>query len=104
MADNSGNIEIKGRISSIVYTNEENGYTVLRLETGGGGLVTVTGTLPSAAPGETLRAVGIGQSTPPTANSSRPNSPSAGFRKRPKRSMPIFPAAPCGGSAPRPPR
>lgn len=59
MADNGANIEIKGKISSIVYTNEENGYTVLRLETGGGGLVTITGTMPSAAPGETLRAMGV---------------------------------------------
>ena len=58
MAESSGNIEIKGKISSIIYSNEENGYTVLRLEMGGGALVTVTGTLPSAAPGETLRAVG----------------------------------------------
>lgn len=59
MADSGGNIEIKGKISSIVYANAENGYTVLRLDMGGGALVTVTGTLPSAAPGETLRAVGI---------------------------------------------
>lgn len=51
--------EITGRISSVVYTNEENGYTVLRLDTGDGNLVTVTGTLPSAAPGETLTARGV---------------------------------------------
>lgn len=52
------NIEISGKISSVIYANEENGYTVLRLDTGNGGLVTVTGTLPGAAPGETLRAAG----------------------------------------------
>jgi exodeoxyribonuclease V alpha subunit len=59
MEHNVGNIEITGRISSIVYTNEENGYTVLRLDAGGGEPVTVTGTLPSAAPGETLHAFGV---------------------------------------------
>ncbi|MEG1633456.1 MAG: ATP-dependent RecD-like DNA helicase [Oscillospiraceae bacterium] len=59
MEEQSGNIEITGRISSIIYSNEENGYTVLRLDTGGGGLVTVTGVLPAAAAGETLRAQGV---------------------------------------------
>ncbi|NCB50800.1 MAG: ATP-dependent RecD-like DNA helicase [Clostridia bacterium] len=59
MDNNCGNIEIKGKISSIVYTNEENGYTVLRLISDGGAPVTVIGTLPSAAPGETLHAFGV---------------------------------------------
>jgi exodeoxyribonuclease V alpha subunit len=58
MNERSGNIQITGTISSVVYSNEENGYTVLRLSTGDGGLVTVTGILPSAMPGETLRAEG----------------------------------------------
>jgi len=50
--------EISGTIQSVIYTNEENGYTVLRLEADSGGLVTVVGTLPFAAPGEELNAVG----------------------------------------------
>ncbi len=58
MGDGAEYIEISGRISSVVYSNEENGYTVLKLETGDGGLVTVVGTLPSAAPGEDMRAFG----------------------------------------------
>lgn len=58
MSGADGYIEIRGKISSVVYTNEENGYTVLRLDTGDGGLTTVVGTLPSAAPGEELHAYG----------------------------------------------
>ncbi len=58
MSGTEGYIEIRGKISSVVYTNEENGYTVLRLDTGDGGLTTVVGTLPSAAPGEELHAYG----------------------------------------------
>ena len=58
MAEEAEYIEISGRISSIIYTNEENGYTVLRLDTLDGGLTTVVGTLPAAYPGEELRAFG----------------------------------------------
>ncbi len=47
-----------GKISSIIYTNEENGYTVLKLETPDGALVNVVGTLPSAYPGEELHVSG----------------------------------------------
>lgn len=59
MGEQPANIEISGRIASIVYTNEENGYTVLRMDMGDGQLATVTGTLPSATPGETLHAIGV---------------------------------------------
>lgn len=47
-------IELVGTVGEIIYTNEENGYTVLRLETDSGELVNVTGCLPFAAPGEQL--------------------------------------------------
>ena len=50
--------EIYGKIASVIYTNEENGYTVLRLETQDGGITTVVGTLPSAYPGEELHVFG----------------------------------------------
>lgn len=50
--------ELYGKISSVIYTNEENGYTVLKLETQDGGLVVVVGTLPSAYPGEELHVFG----------------------------------------------
>ncbi len=45
---------VDGKILNIIYTNEENGYTVLRLLTTGDEVVTVVGTIPCAAPGENL--------------------------------------------------
>jgi len=46
--------ELVGTVDEIIYANEENGYTVLRLETDSGETVTVVGCLPFAAPGEQL--------------------------------------------------
>ncbi len=46
--------ELSGTVADIIFTNEENGYTVLRLERDDGETVTVTGCLPFAAPGEML--------------------------------------------------
>ena len=50
-------IELSGAVSAVVYQNEENGYTVLRLDSGGG-TVTVVGCLPMAAAGERLQLTG----------------------------------------------
>lgn len=50
----NGRCTIDGTISHIIFTNEENGYTVLRLLTTDGELLTVVGTIPCAAPGENL--------------------------------------------------
>ena len=49
-----GRCTIDGTILQTIFTNEENGYTVLRLVTGDGELVTVVGTIPCAASGENL--------------------------------------------------
>ena len=49
---------IAGTISHVVFHNEENGYTVLRLVTSDGEAVTVVGTIPCAAPGEDLVVTG----------------------------------------------
>ena len=49
---------LEGTVTAILFRNEENGYTVLRLDTLDGGLTTVVGTLPAAYPGEELRAFG----------------------------------------------
>lgn len=46
--------ELSGTVCDIIYANEENGYTVLRVETGDGDTVTATGCLPFAAPGEQI--------------------------------------------------
>ena len=47
-------MEISGTVDSVIYKNEENGYTVLRLRDGSDEAVTVIGTFPYAAPGESM--------------------------------------------------
>ena len=49
---------IQGTISAVVYQNYENGYAVLRLNCGGGLMVTVVGTIPLPAVGERLMVTG----------------------------------------------
>ena len=46
-------IFLEGTVSSVIYRNEENGYTILSLETGEEE-VTVVGTMPGITPGEGL--------------------------------------------------
>ncbi|MBR1456034.1 MAG: ATP-dependent RecD-like DNA helicase [Oscillospiraceae bacterium] len=47
-------LELSGTVDSVIFKNEENGYTVLRLNDENGERVTVVGTFPYAAPGETM--------------------------------------------------
>ena len=49
---------IQGVISAVVFENYENGYTVLRLNVGGGQNITVVGTIPLPAVGERLMVTG----------------------------------------------
>ncbi|KAA6221805.1 ATP-dependent RecD-like DNA helicase [Streptomyces albofaciens JCM 4342] len=50
---------VEGVLERITYANEETGYTVARLDTGGSGdLLTVVGSLLGAQPGESLRLEG----------------------------------------------
>ena len=52
-------IDLQGQIERITYTNEENGYTIARLKVyGQKELVTITGTLMAAAPGEIIKMKG----------------------------------------------
>ena len=44
---------VEGTVSSVIFQNEENGYTILRLDAGQGE-VTVVGCMPGVAPGESL--------------------------------------------------
>ena len=46
--------EISGTVDSVIYKNEENGYTVLRLNDHGGAVITVVGCFPYASPGESM--------------------------------------------------
>ncbi|MGI5977457.1 MAG: ATP-dependent RecD-like DNA helicase [Candidatus Limivicinus sp.] len=47
-------LELSGTVDSIIYKNEENGYTVLRIRDGNDEQVTVVGCFPYAAPGESM--------------------------------------------------
>ena len=49
---------LQGVISSVVFENYDNGYTVLRLSLGGGQTVTVVGTIPLPVVGEQLMVTG----------------------------------------------
>ena len=51
-------MEISGTIKAVIFQNEENGYTVLRLDVGDADPITVVGCLPYASPGEGLTASG----------------------------------------------
>ncbi|WP_127360427.1 SF1B family DNA helicase RecD2 [Actinacidiphila soli] len=53
-------VELTGVLERITYANEDNGYTVARVDTGrgGGDLLTVVGALLGAQPGESLRMEG----------------------------------------------
>lgn len=46
--------ELTGTVETVIYKNEENGYTVLRLRADSGETVTVVGTFPYAASGENM--------------------------------------------------
>ncbi len=45
---------IEGTVATLLFRNEENGYTVLQLDCGQGEMVTAVGYMPGVAPGETL--------------------------------------------------
>lgn len=47
-------LEISGTVENVIYKNEENGYTVLRLKNDSGEMLTVVGCFPYAAAGESM--------------------------------------------------
>ena len=49
---------IEGTVEAVIYQNQENGYTVLRLEAGEGSGLTVVGCMPGVAPGESISVQG----------------------------------------------
>ena len=50
---------VEGTVQSVIFQNEENGYTVLSLLTEQGEVVTVVGCIPYAAPGEGMTVTGV---------------------------------------------
>ncbi|MDO4749501.1 MAG: ATP-dependent RecD-like DNA helicase [Eubacteriales bacterium] len=55
---------LNGTVQAVLFQNEENGYTVLRLENDDGDPVTVVGCLPFASPGELLSLQGAWEHHP----------------------------------------
>ncbi len=49
---------MSGTVTAILFRNEENGYTVLRLDADDAGEVTVVGCMPGVTPGESIEAEG----------------------------------------------
>lgn len=58
MEEKDNYIEISGTVKSLLFQDEENGYTVIKLETTDGDSITVVGCLPYASPGEQLTVTG----------------------------------------------
>ncbi len=50
--------ELTGTVETVIFKNEENGYTILKLRDDSGEIVTVLGCFPFAAPGESVIASG----------------------------------------------
>ena len=46
--------EVTGTVESVVYRNEQNGYTILEVSTDKKELVTVVGTMPFVSEGENI--------------------------------------------------
>ena len=49
--------QVEGTVSSLIFQNEDNGYTILRLDVKGEE-ITVVGTIPGVSPGEYLAVQG----------------------------------------------
>ena len=57
-------LSLTGTVKNLIFQNQENGYTVLRLDVGGDEPITVVGCLPYAAPGEGLTVEGVWERHP----------------------------------------
>ncbi|MDF1825092.1 MAG: ATP-dependent RecD-like DNA helicase [Verrucomicrobiales bacterium] len=51
-------IDVEGTVHSIVFHNEENGYTIMQVATGTEGILTVLGSIPAVVEGELIKAFG----------------------------------------------
>ena len=57
-------VTCEGAVHSVIFQNAENGYTVLRLLTEEGEVITVVGCIPCVAPGEHLAVSGVWEQHP----------------------------------------
>ncbi len=53
-----GHNQVEGTVTAVLFRNEENGYTVLKLDCGERGEITVVGCMPGVAPGESMELEG----------------------------------------------
>ena len=53
-----GHNQVEGTVTAVLFRNEENGYTVLKLDCGERGEITAVGCMPGVAPGESLELEG----------------------------------------------
>ncbi len=58
MGDTKQLNQITGTVSAVIYQNEENGYTVIRLDIDDSSEVTAVGCMPGVTPGESIEAEG----------------------------------------------
>ena len=56
--DDNGISMLEGSVEGIIYSNEENGYTILELVTDKNELVTAVGIMPYVGEGESLKIYG----------------------------------------------
>ena len=54
IVDDGGLIKLQGSVEHVIYSNEENGYTVADFGTDDDDLITITGILPYVAEGDSL--------------------------------------------------
>ena len=70
---------LTGYVEHIIFQNAENGYTVLRLLTEEGEVITVVGCIPCTAPGEHLAVSGVWETHPQHGEQLKALDASAGF-------------------------
>jgi exodeoxyribonuclease V alpha subunit len=54
----NGLVQINGSVEQVIYSNEENGYTICDFGTDADELITIVGTLPYISEGDTLAVFG----------------------------------------------
>jgi hypothetical protein len=78
-------IQIEGIVTSLIYQNPENGYTVLRLDLSDEGAVTAVGCMPGVSPGENLILTGSWTTHQAFGQQFKPSGSSGGCRMDLKR-------------------
>lgn len=94
---------IEGTVDAVIYQNQENGYTVLRLDAGEGRGLTVVGCLPGVAPGESISVQGTWMHHASYGEQFKAEAVERRMPAAPRPSLTTWPPARCGASVPPPP-